>query len=78
MDDTIRAARQVGLRFHPVRGGMSAGVSKGGIAPDDVVEEEEHILADMERCIHEFHDNSKWVSACGVVCEVRGAGYMRV
>ena len=59
LDDTIRAARSLGLRFHPVRGGMSAGVSKGGIAPDSVVEEEPAILADMERCIKEFHDNSK-------------------
>ncbi|KAG2453830.1 hypothetical protein HYH02_002037 [Chlamydomonas schloesseri] len=60
LDDTIRAARSLGLRFHPVRGGMSAGVSKGGIAPDSVVEEEDAILADMERCITTYHDNSKY------------------
>jgi len=60
LDDTIRAARDLGLRFHPVRGGMSAGISKGGIAPDDVVESEEAILADMKRCIEEFHDNSRY------------------
>lgn len=40
---------------------MSAGVSRGGIAPDEVVEEETDVLADMERCITEFHDNSKYV-----------------
>ncbi|GIL52730.1 hypothetical protein Vafri_8530 [Volvox africanus] len=59
LDDTIRAARAVGLRFHPVRGGMSAGVSRGGIAPDSVVEQEADILQDMERCITEFHDGSR-------------------
>ncbi|KXZ46467.1 hypothetical protein GPECTOR_43g903 [Gonium pectorale] len=59
LDDTIRAARALGFRFHPVRGGMSAGVSKGGIAPDSVVEAEAAILEDMERCIRDFHDNSK-------------------
>ncbi|EFJ49445.1 hypothetical protein VOLCADRAFT_89869 [Volvox carteri f. nagariensis] len=59
LDDTIRAARVLGLRFHPVRGGMSAGVSRGGIAPDSVVELETDILDDMRRCIREFHDNSR-------------------
>lgn len=60
LDDTIRASRDIGMRFHPVRGGMSAGVSKGGIAPDAVVEHEPDILLDMERCIKEFHDNSRY------------------
>ncbi|KAG2501629.1 hypothetical protein HYH03_000134 [Edaphochlamys debaryana] len=60
LDDTIRAARALGFRFHPVRGGMSAGVSRGGIAPDSAVEEEEAILADMERCIGDFHDNTRF------------------
>lgn len=35
------------------------GKSKGGAAPDSTCEEEPHILQDMERLIHEFHDNSR-------------------
>jgi 8-oxoguanine deaminase len=56
LDDEIRAARELGVRFHPTRGSMSLGQSQGGLPPDSVCENEEDILADCERVIDEFHD----------------------
>ncbi|KIC50818.1 8-oxoguanine deaminase [Tateyamaria sp. ANG-S1] len=65
LEDTIAAAAEVGLRFHPTRGAMSIGESKGGLPPDALVEEEEAILSDMVRVIDAFHDAS-----AGSMCRV--------
>ncbi|MBN9064738.1 MAG: 8-oxoguanine deaminase [Rhizobiales bacterium 65-9] len=56
LDDTIEAARAVGIRFHATRGAMSLGESSGGLPPDDLVESEDAILADTRRVIELFHD----------------------
>ena len=56
IDDEIRAAQELGIRFHPCRGAMSLGESKGGLPPDSVVEDEEAILRDTQRAIEQFHE----------------------
>ena len=55
-DQEIRAAQHLGVRFHPSRGSMSLGKSKGGLPPDSVVEDEGAILVDCDRIIEQYHD----------------------
>jgi cytosine/adenosine deaminase-related metal-dependent hydrolase len=62
----VETARELGLRFHPCRGSMSLGESKGGLPPDSVVEEHDAILSDTERVIARYHDPRPG-SMCGVV-----------
>lgn len=56
IDDEIRAAQEIGLRFHAARGSMSLGESDGGLPPDRVVEQEAAIIADCVRAIETYHD----------------------
>jgi cytosine/adenosine deaminase-related metal-dependent hydrolase len=56
VDVQVEAAREIGARFHASRGSMSVGRSKGGLPPDEAVEDEAAILRDSERVIDRFHD----------------------
>ncbi len=56
LEDEIRAAQEIGMRFHAARGSMSVGESKGGLPPDELVEGEEAILIDTRRVIEAWND----------------------
>ena len=62
----VETAGELGIRFHPCRGSMSLGESKGGLPPDSVVEDHEAILADTEEMVGRFHDPGPG-SMCRVV-----------
>lgn len=56
LEDTIEAAKSIGLRFQATRGAMSIGESDGGLPPDHLVEREADILEDSIRVVDQFHD----------------------
>jgi cytosine/adenosine deaminase-related metal-dependent hydrolase len=66
IDDEICAAQRLGVRFHPSRGSMSLGRSKGGLPPDSVVDDESAILADCDRAFEFYHDPAPY-SMCRIV-----------
>lgn len=65
-DCQIQAAKDIGMRFHASRGSMSLGQSRGGLPPDDCIEDETFILEDSERLIKAHHDPS-WASMTRIV-----------
>lgn len=54
----IEAAVDVGVRFHPTRGSMSLSVKDGGLPPDEVVQDDDEILAACEDAVRRHHDPS--------------------
>jgi len=56
LEDEIRAAREMGIRFHAARGSMSVGEGHGGLPPDHLVEREDDILRDTRRLVETWHD----------------------
>ncbi|MFI8878482.1 8-oxoguanine deaminase [Streptomyces sp. NPDC055243] len=56
IDAEIRAARDIGFRFHATRGSMTRSVDDGGLPPRSVTQTDEEVLADSERLIAAHHD----------------------
>ncbi|HEX2051426.1 MAG TPA: 8-oxoguanine deaminase [Actinomycetota bacterium] len=60
IEDEIRAAREVGVRFHATRGSMSLGESRGGLPPDYLVEDDDAIMRDTQRAVETHHDAERF------------------
>ena len=56
----FRAAQQIGMRFAASRGSMDLSQMDGGLPPDSVVQTIDEILADSERIVRVWHDDSRF------------------
>src|SRR5262249_18694102 len=56
VDRTSDAAREAGIRFHPSRGCLTLGRSKGGLVPDEFTQSEDVVLRHSQDLIERFHD----------------------
>ncbi len=57
---TIKAAKNIGIRFHPYRGNMTLSKKDGALFDDSVVQSLEVILKHSEKVVRKFHDENKF------------------
>ncbi len=55
-DTEIRAAQEMGIRFHLARGSHTVGQKDGAIPPDHTIEKDDDVLEDTERLIKTYHN----------------------
>jgi len=55
---SINAAKELGMRFHPTHGSMNLSEKDGGLPPDNVVRDDDEILAESQRLVEVHHDRS--------------------
>ncbi len=60
MEAVLDAAEELGIRIHLCRGSMTLGRSRGGLPPDDCVEDDAAVLADCQRMLDTYHDASDY------------------
>ncbi len=60
MEATIKAAKDIGIRFTSIRGSMSQSRKNGSLYDEAVVEDSEKIIEHSEEMINKYHDNSKF------------------
>jgi len=57
-DEEIKAAKKIGMRFHPVRGSMTLSSKDGTIFPADICQDLPTILKEIQRVVDAYHDPS--------------------
>jgi cytosine/adenosine deaminase-related metal-dependent hydrolase len=60
IDEEIRAAGELGIRFYPTRGSMTLGQSKGGLPPDFLCQTDDVALKDTVRVIERYHSADRF------------------
>ncbi|MEM7300600.1 MAG: 8-oxoguanine deaminase [Pseudomonadota bacterium] len=59
MDIQVEEAARLGMRITVTRGSMSLSEKDGGLPPDSIVQDDDTILADCERVLNAYHDQSE-------------------
>ena len=65
IDEEIKAAKELGIRFQPTRGSMTLSKKDGGLPPDDVVQNKDDIQKDTLRLLAKYHNDS-----FGAMCRI--------